>query len=226
MAKKTTDDDNDQNDGAGTESDDDEDDEDQNDGAGVESDEDDDDEDSEEEIIASLSPAQAKLFNSMTERLTKANASSRRRRLALREIRKGQGAPANAKTDPPKKSENGKSSDFDPEKFRAELLAEFRGQQEAGRVQTAAEKALRRAGLVLPRDEDAAERKMQRVMRMMDLDGLTLDEVQDEVEDLKADNPELFVRQVKKRPAAGGVAGPARVSSASKPSSQVAELFD
>lgn len=227
MAKKTTDDDTDQNDGAGTESDDEEeDDTESGTGAADESEEDDEeDEDDEAEIIASLTPAQAKLFTAMGEKLTKANASSRRRRLALKALQQGKAAATQPKPTPQKKDGNGKVTDFDPEAFKAELIASIKGEQEAGRVQTAAEKELRRAGLILPDDEDAAERKLKRVMKMLDLDGATLDDVADEVEDLKADNPELFGRRGKKRPAAGRVGGPARVSGGKAPD-KIAELFD
>ena len=60
---------------------------------------------------------------------------------------------------------------------------------------------------------------------MFDLDGVTVAEVAEEVADLKADNPELFGKAKKKRPAAGGVSGPARVSGG-KATNRIAELFD
>jgi len=231
MAKKTTDEDEDQTAGAAEESDEDED-EDQT--AGVASSEEDEDEDGDEEdedeIIATLNPAQAKLFSAVQAKLTKANASARSKRLALKALRSGQASTA-PKPAPPKKDDTGKSGGngsgaaFDPEAFKAEMLAALKGEQEAGKVTTAAEKALRRAGLILPDDEDAADRKLKRVMRMLDLNGVSIDEVQDEIDDLKADNPELFGKRKKKRPTAGGVAGPARVSG-SRVSNRIAELFD
>jgi hypothetical protein len=230
MAKKTTDEDEDQTAGTGAESDEDE--EDPKGAAGAESDEDDEeepDEDDEDAVIATLTPEQAKVFNSLTEKLGKANASARNKRLALRALRKGQGTKETApKPTAPKTGGTGKEgapAAFDPEAFKAELIASIKGEQAANQVQSAAEKALRRAGLILPDDEDKAERKIQRVMRMLDLDGVPLDEVQDEIDDLKSDNPELFGKVKRKRPAAGGVGGPARVAGA-KATNRIAELFD
>jgi hypothetical protein len=234
MAKNSTkaatdEDDEDPKGAAGSESD--EDDEDPKGAAGAESDEDDEDDDDEDAVLATLTPAQAKLFTSVTEKLTKANASARNRRLALQALRKGQTATG-AKTGPPKpnapkvgEGKPGAPAAFDPEAFKAELIAAFKGEQDAGKAQSTAEKALKRAGLILPDDEDAADRKIQRVMRMLDLDGVALDEIADEVEDLKADNPELFGKVKKKRPAAGGVGGPARVAG-TKASSRLDDLFD
>lgn len=224
MAKKTTNGDDDQNDdGTATESDEDEPTGD-DDTTATESDEDIDDEDSEEQIIASLTPAQAKLFTATQEKLARANASSRRRRLALQALREGAGVGTQPKPTAPKDKKDSPAT-FDPEAFKADLLASIKGEQEAGKAQTVAEKALRKAGLILPDDEDAADRKIQRVLRMIDLKNTPLDEIQDEIDDLKADNPELFGRVKRKRPAAGGVAGPSRVTS-SKPSSRIGELFD
>jgi hypothetical protein len=232
MAKKTTDDDNDQGEVKATEFDEDaeETEVDDKDGKATESDEDGDDESDEDDeaaIIATLTPDQAKVFTALSTRLTKANASARSRRLALRALRQGKGTESTApKPTAPKKDDAGKGTPaFDPEAFKAELLAEFRGAQEATKVVTAAQKELRRAGLILPDDENAAERKLNRVMKMLDLDGVSLDEVAEEVEDLKADNPELFGKRAKKRPAAGGVGGPARVAG-TKTTDAIAGLFD
>jgi hypothetical protein len=234
MAKKTTDGDKNQDEGTGAESEEDGEEEETATGAGVESEEDDDsdgdeDDDAEAAIIATLTPEQAKLFTAVNEKLTKANASARSRRLALRALRNGQQNSTKTAPKPtaPKKEGDGKGAPaaFDPEAFKADLLSAFESKQESGKVQTAAEKELRRAGLILPDDEDAAERKLARVMRMLDLDGVPLDEVAEEVADLKTDNPELFGKRKKKRPAAGGVAGPARVSGGKAPD-RVAELFD
>lgn len=233
MARKITDEDEDQNDGAGIESEEEDENDEQNDGvSGTEgvSDEDGDDEDDEAAIIATLTPDQAKLFTSLSDRLTKANASARSRRLALRALRQGkagEGATGTGPkpTAPKKESTGGGAATFDPEAFKAELLASIEGKQEAGRIQTAAEKELRKAGLILPDDADAADRKLARVMRMLDLNGVALDEVAEEVSDLKADNPELFGKRKRRRPAAGGVSGPARVSGVKAPD-RIAGLFD
>lgn len=234
MAKKVTNEDEDQTAGKATEFEEDE--EDETAGKATESEEDgedEEDEDDEEAVLATLSPAQAKVFARLQGQLNKANASSARRRKALQAFRRAQGSDGTKTTGPkpgPTKTEDdktgGKPAAFDPEAFRAQLVAEIRGEQQAGKVQTTAEKALRKAGLILPDDEDAAERKLARVLRMLDLEGVEIDEVADEVADLKRDNPELFGKAKKKRPAAGGVGGPARVAGSRKVDDKLAELFD
>jgi hypothetical protein len=183
----------------------------------------DDAEDEEAAVIATFTPAQAALWTKHQEALTKANANARSKRLALKALRSGQQASATGpKPTAPKTT--GKPDAFDPEAFKTALLAELQGVQQADKVQRAAERGLKAAGLALPSDPDAAERKLVRVMRMLDLEGSTVDDVADEIDDLKADNPELFATK-RKRPRTGGVSGPntIRTGSAKKPED---DLFD
>ena len=173
-------------------------------------------------VIATFTPAQAALWTKQQEALTKANANARSKRLALKALRTGQQAPVTGpKPTPPKTT--GKTEAFDPEAFKASLMSEIQGAQQADKVQRAAERGLKAAGLVLP-EGDAGERKLARVMRMLDLEGDTPDDVADEIDDLKADNPELFTAR-RKRPKTGGVSGPntIRPGAKSKPED---ELFD
>lgn len=217
---KTTDEDEDQDPGKVAE-----DDEDQDSGKVAEDDGDDeDDEDDEEAVLATLDPKALALFERQRENLAKANASSRRRRQIIAALRKGkEETKPTPKPGPAKTTEQAPA--FDPEEFMARVRAEVKGEQDAGKVQTAAERELKRAGLVLPEDDGAAERKLKRVMRMLDLDGVDPEDVADEVADLKADNPELFKRVRKVKPKTGGLGGPARIVGAPAKSA-AEELFD
>lgn len=185
----------------------------------------DDDEDAEAAIIATLTPAQAAIFTRQQEALTRANANARSKRLALKALRSGQppstGPKPSAPKVPAKTGEGAPAFDWAAE--RAALLAELKTEQNTTRVQTAAERALKDAGLVLPEGE-AGERKLARVMRMVDWTGVDPAEVGDEVDDLKTDHPELF-KAVKRRPRTGGVAGPGTIKPHAK-GGRESELFD
>jgi hypothetical protein len=193
------------------------------DGTGTEVEETDEDlEDEDDAVIATFTPAQAALWTKQQEALTKANANARSKRLALKALRTGQQAPTvGPKPTAPKTT--GKTEAFDPEAFKASLLAELQGAQQISTVLTKAERALKSAGLVLPEGE-AGDRKLARVMRMVDWSNVAPDEVADEIDDLKRDNPELFTAK-RKRPKTGGVSGPntIRPGAKSKPED---ELFD
>jgi len=228
MAKKTTDKDEDQT-TTGPESD--EDDEDQTATGGTsEGDADDEDEDDPEAeeaaILAALPPAAIALFEKTRERLAKANASSSNRRKIIQQMRAAGQAAGGTGGQPPKPkapTTEGKPATFDPEAFKADLLATFQSQQQTSTVQSKAERALKAAGLNLPEGE-AGERKLARVMRMVDWSNVAPDEVADEIDDLKADNPELFTKRAK-RPKTGGVGGPGSIKPA-KPTNKFDDIFD
>jgi hypothetical protein len=190
---------------------------------GTEESDEDDPEDEEAAVIATFTPAQAALWTKHQEALTKANANARSKRLALKALRSGQQAPSTGPKPTAPKTTTGKPETFDPEAFKTALLAELQGVQQADKVQRAAERGLKAAGLVLP-EGDAGERKLARVMRMLDLDGSTPDDVADEIDDLKADHPELF-KAMRKRPKTGGVSGPSTIG-AGKAKKPEDELFD
>jgi hypothetical protein len=195
---------------------------DENTETGTEEGDEDDAEDEEAAVIATFTEKQAALWTKQQEALTKANANARSKRLALKALRSGQQAPTTGpKPTAPKTP--GKPEAFDSEAFKASLLAELQGVQQADKVQRAAERGLKAAGLVLP-DGEAGERKLARVMRMLDLEGVTPDDVADEIDDLKADNPELF-KAVRKRPKTGGVSGPSTIRPGAKKKPED-ELFD
>lgn len=231
MAKtttKTTDEDEDQRqDKTGAEDDDDEDEGAKSGGTEGDGDEDDDeDDDDDASILATLTPAQAKLFQRVDQERSAASKQARERRLALKALRSGGSAAGGPKPAAPKtEGAKDKTEAPDFEAFKTQLLAELKGTQDASRIESAAEKALKRAGLVLPEDEDAAERKLKRVMRMLDLEGVEPGEVADEVADLKADNPELFGRVRKARPKTGGLGGPAKIVGSPRKNA-AEELFD
>jgi hypothetical protein len=222
---KTTDDDTDQDDDAAGSASDDGADSDTG-AADVTDDDEEDDEEQEAAILATLSPAAVALFEKTRDQLAKANASSRNRRAVIKALRAGKttGTGDAPKPKAPTKTE-GAPAAFDPEAFMAQVRAELKGEQDATRVQTAAERELKRAGLVLPEDSAAAERKLSKVLRMLDLEGVTPDEVADEVADLKADSPELFGRRKTARPKTGGVGGPATIKGGGT-KSPVDDLFD
>lgn len=188
----------------------------------------DDDEDAEAAVLAGLSDEGKALFAKYTQRLAKVSASDRNRRNIIKSFRKtGSLAPAAIGPKPvapkaPAKTGEGAPA-FDWAAERAALLAELKTEQNTTRVQTAAERALKDAGLVLPEGE-AGERKLARVMRMLDLDGVEPAEVGDEVDDLKTDHPELFKAR-KARPRTGGVAGPGTIKPHTK-GGRESELFD
>lgn len=186
----------------------------------------DDDEDAEAAVIATFTPEQAALWTAHQERLNKVNSKSRSQRLALKALRSGQQPPSTGPkpTAPKVPAKPGEQpAAFDPAAFRAELLAELKTEQNTTRVQTAAERALKAAGLVLP-EGDAGERKLARVMRMVDWTGVDAAEVADEIDDLKTDHPELFKAR-KARPRTGGVAGPGTIKPHAK-GGRESELFD
>lgn len=190
---------------------------------GTEESDENDPEDEEAAVLATFTPAQAALWTRHQEALAKVNAKSRNQRLALKALRSGQQAPATGPKPTAPKTTTGKPEAFDPEAFKASLLAELQGVQQADKVQRAAERGLKAAGLVLP-EGDAGERKLARVMRMLDLDGSTPDDVADEIDDLKADHPELF-KAARRRPRTGGVSGPSTIG-AGKAKKPEDELFD
>lgn len=190
----------------------------------------DEDEDDDASILATLTPAQAKLFKRVEAERAAASKQARDRRLALKALRSGAPAAGGPKPKAPTAKQEGEkdrtSAPVDFEAWKAEVLAEVKGTQEATKVDTAVEKALRRAGLILPEDEEAAERKLTKVKRMLDLSNVTLDEVADEVADLKAESPELFGKVARRpRPKTGGLGGPAKIVGA-KTKNAAEELFD
>jgi hypothetical protein len=181
---------------------------------GAESDADDEEEDDEPDeaaekaLLAALTPEQRKYVKALQGRVTKANAQSAAKRRQLVELRKaGRKAPVVKPTEPPKKT--GDAPDF------AAALAQFKAEaaeeRRIERVQIRAADELRKAGLALdPNDSDAADRKLARAIKLLDLEDLEPNEVADAVADLRADSPELFKRRRKVKPRTGGVSGPAR----------------
>jgi hypothetical protein len=232
MAKtttKTTDEDEDQDKTADELDGDEDEDKTADDSAESGADEDEDDEDDDASILATLTPAQARLFKRVEAERAAASKQARDRRLALKALRSGAPAAGGPKPKAPTTKQEGEkdrtSAPVDFEAWKAEVLAEVKGTQEATKVDTAVEKALRRAGLILPEDEEAAERKLTKVKRMLDLSNVTLDEVADEVADLKAESPELFGRVRRPKPKTGGLGGPAKIIGA-KTKNAAEELFD
>jgi hypothetical protein len=223
MGKTTTDEDEDQT-TTGTETDEDE----EQTTEGVEVEEDEDDPEAEEAaILASLPPAAVALFEKTRERLAKANASSSNRRKVIQQMRaanKTTGTGTKVVKPGPGKTTESKASleGFDPEAFKADILAALQGQQQQSTVERKAESAIKAAGLNLPEGE-AGDRKLARVLRMVDWTNVAPDEVDDEIDDLKRENPELFTAK-RKRPRTGGVGGPSTIKAA-KPTNKFDDIF-
>jgi len=192
--------------------------------------EDDDAEEGEEEekaFLAKLDADALKFYNRRKTQLTKAREDAGRQRRKLRRLTSSSTKTAPPKPTPPKTKPTG-----GPVPSKEELLAELRQEMETkaqtDRVVSLAERKLETM-LALPSDPDARERKLSRVLRMVDLDGcITSADVADAIADLKDDSPELFRRTRKAKPKTGGVSGPAtsRVKGGSKAPDKIAGLFD
>lgn len=171
-----------------------------------------DDTDPETEFLAGLTPEQAKFYSDSTgglkTKLTKANANARKHRLARAALQAGGSGPAG--TQPPKPGPTKKDGPVDQAALLATLKAEMAAEADQKELTRTAAEALVDAGLVLPTDKVARRRALSKAVRMLELDGADVDDVDDEVEALKAEMPGLF-KAPRRKPAAG-VGGPKKAT--------------
>lgn len=171
-----------------------------------------DDTDPETEFLAGLTPEQAKFYSDSTgglkTKLTKANANARKHRLARAALQAGGSGPAG--TQPPKPGPAKKDGPVDQSALLATLKAEMAAEADQKELTRTAAEALVDAGLVLPTDKVARRRALSKAVRMLELDGADVDDVDDEVEALKAEMPGLF-KAPRRKPAAG-VGGPKKAT--------------
>ncbi len=182
---------------------------------GDDGDSDDDDTDPETEFLAGLTPEQAQFYNDSTgglkTKLTKANANARKHRLARAALQAGgTGSGTGTGTQPPKPGPTKKDGAVDQAALLATLKAEMAAEADQKELTRTAAEALVEAGLVLPTDKVARRRALSKAVRMLELDGADVDDVDDEVEALKAEMPGLF-KAPRRKPAAG-VGGPKKAT--------------
>jgi len=165
----------------------------------------DDDTDPETEFLAGLTPEQAKFYSDSTgglkTKLTKANANARKHRLARAALQAG-GTGTGTGTQPPKPGPAKKDAPVDQDALLATLKAEMAAEADQKELMRTAAEALVDAGLVLPTDKVARRRALSKAVKMLELDGADPDDVDDEVEALKAEMPGLF-KAPRRKPAAG-----------------------
>jgi hypothetical protein len=195
---------------------------------------DEEDEEDEDAVLASMTPAQRKIYDA---KITKANNNGKLWRMrATGKDQNWKRTPTPGDVPPRKTATNGNGKDtdkIDPAEMRRQIAEELRQEQAAARaaerVLTTAQQELIDAGLVLPKDRADREAKLKRVLRMLDLDGLEPRDVAHEVDDLRRTSPELFT--VRRRAGRkGGVVGPAP-SAPSRPRAgqapkNIAEIFE
>ena len=94
-------------------------------------------------------------------------------------------------------------------------------------VRTAAESQLERAGLVLPSDDDARDAKIGRVIKLLDLDNIELDDngkligLGSEIDALKDAYPELFTKGTKRVTQPGNNGGGKRSAAKAKTATEL-----
>lgn len=186
----------------------------------------DDDDTDDADPLAGLTDAQRAAVDA---KVTKANANARKWRLkatgkaspadipAKQPVSNGSPAPSGAQ--PPA---------FDPEAFKAQLRQEIQSEAtsraQAEKLVTEATRSLVAAGIKLPEDRKARASALAKAVRLLDLDGVGPDDVDDEVEALKSEMPALFGAAPRKR--TGGIGGPSRTNSGAKRPNPIAALFD
>lgn len=203
---------------------DDEDESDSDDGDDADDDGDESDSDDDDTALKALklTPEQLKYVNGLKSKVAKANAQSAAKRRRLAELRK-EARKAPTKTEDRPRRKTGEPSVAEVlEQFKAEAKAE----RDQERLMSAAERALRNAGLALPEESGAAERKLARALKLLDLEGATPADVDDLVADLKDDEPALFKRTRKPKPRTGGVSGPARARAGTRAKDDVERALD
>jgi hypothetical protein len=220
------DDDDSGDDGDGDDSDDGDEDEDDSDSG---DDSDDDDTDPETEFLAGLTEEQAKFYNdsatSLRAKLTKANANARKHRLARAALQgAGAGTGAGTGAQPPKPGSTKKDAPLDQAALLAQLRTEMAAEEAAKELTRSAADALVEAGLVLPTDKAARRRALSKAVRMLELDGADVDDLDEIVDDLKAEMPGLF-KAARRKPTAG-VGGPKKATgSKSSLGTEIDKLF-
>jgi hypothetical protein len=172
---------------------------------------DEDDTDPETEFLAGLTKEQAKFYNdsstTLKAKLTKANANARKHRLARAALQAGgtgtgSGTGTGTGTQPPKPGPAKKDGPVDQAALLTQLKSEMQAEADQKELVRTAAEALVEAGLVLPTDKVARRRALNKAVRMLELDGADVDDVDDEVDALKAEMPGLF-KAPRRKPAAG-----------------------
>lgn len=191
----------------------------------VDEDDDEPDDEAEKAFVAKLDAEALAFYNRRKTQLQKARSDAGRQRRKLRRL-----TTAPVKTDAPKPMPPRRKTTVDAPLSKDELLAELRQEMESkaqtDRVTGLAERKLESV-LSLPADPDVRERKLSRVLKMLDLTGCTsAADVADAIADLKDDSPELF-RRKRAKPKTGGVGGPAKATGAgAKAPDKIGALFD
>lgn len=182
------------------------------------------DEDAEAQFTAALNPAQLKFYNARKTQLTKARADAGRQRRKIRRLSTTEVKPTPKPTAPKRKTTA--DAPLSKDELLAELRQEMETKAQTDRVTGMAERKLESL-LSLPTDPDVRERKLSRVLKMLDLNGCTsAADVADAIADLKDDSPELF-RRKRAKPKTGGVGGPAKATGAgAKAPDKIGALFE
>ncbi len=176
-----------------------------NDDADDDDEEDDDDEDDEEDDLAELSEDELRAELTKTRQsLSKASGSSKAKRDRIKRLN-AELAEAR-KPKPAKKKADGEDDDApDAETIRAAAKAEARAESDGRIRKTAARSELKAAGI--PAEQ------VNRLVGMLDLDSLDVDDdgevdgLDEAIEELKADWPQLFAKTRRKRDSIAGDRG-------------------